>query len=181
MGWEVSVNGEEVEITQAVYFQEGQTRLFLNPDKGGYQWNAVLAETFADEALLQAGLAADPPMVVDTDEWHYQLLTADGRVIGHGDHYVSEEHVLSALHSLLDDREGVTIAAGTRAAVGSAHAALGKASETGAPHCASCGSKVTVSTGFDQKGRERYRAARDHEVRGDCAVCGEALPGQEVA
>lgn len=187
MGWTVEFAGREarstrtVEIVRGVYFQDGQTTLYRNPEKGSYGHNPVLAESFASsEALMVAGREADPPLVMDVDEWHYQLLDSDGNVVGHGDHYVSEEHVVAALTSLLEDRD-VPFAAGKPGRVAPEDAELGKASATGSPHCTSCGHKITVSAGRTAKGVEKRRAARDAEVLGDCPACGSSLETVEGA
>lgn len=178
--WDVMFVGHERKserhesIARGVYWQEGTTRLHRHPEKGEYLWIPSFAASYeSSDALLQAALDADPPLVRDVDEWHYQLLNDDGVVVGHGDHYASKDLVVGALESILGDRD-ILFAEDEPGVIDPVDAILGKASATGAPHCPTCDHKLTSPLGRTPSGVRKVRSLRDFEVSVD-------LLGSELA
>lgn len=69
---------------------------------------------------------------LQVDEWHYQILSVNETVMGHGDGYLDEEHVRSALASVLDDYR-LPWAEGKPREIDARDAEIGKRSATDTP------------------------------------------------
>lgn len=87
---------------------------------------------FAEGTLYHPTARDESGAPVEVDQYHYQLLGPDGDVLGHGDGYVSEEHVVLALEGLLGDY-GLPFGPGKPQAIHPDDVAAGKRSASDRP------------------------------------------------
>lgn len=113
------------------------------------------------------GEIVDHSSMQSVPEYHYHWLDSDGAVVGHGDHYLSEDHVKAAMQGVLQDFDAdLPIEEGSPGTVDPRDAAMGRVSQTGSAHCLSCGGKLSP---------EAVHAVKRGASMG-CPLCGTAIP-----